>query len=109
MDILSIIVPAAATIVVACIEMVAAKERRKSQKSAQKRDELHRLEEERRIEENRLAMEMAFANLQLSIVCSNALTGGHNNGNVERARVAAEKAENAYRTYLRKIVAEVVA
>ena len=45
---------------------------------------------ELRRKESLLSLEMMDATLQLSIVTSNALTGGHNNGNVERAREAAK-------------------
>ncbi len=57
---------------------------------------------ELRAEENLLSLHMMDATLQLSVVTSNALTGGHNNGNVERARVAAQKAASDYEEFMRK-------
>lgn len=56
-----------------------------------------------RVEESRLSMKMMNATLQLSIVTANALTGGHNNGNVEKARKAAAEAEKEYGDFLGKI------
>lgn len=55
-----------------------------------------------RREESLLSLHMMDATLQLSVVTSNALTGGHNNGNVERARAAAQKAANDYEEFMRK-------
>ena len=45
------------------------------------------------------------ATLQLSVVTSNALTGGHNNGNVERAREAAQKAADEYEDFMLELTA----
>ena len=47
--------------------------------------------------------------MQLCIVTANALTGGHNNGNVERARQAAKDAEDAYNAYIQELAANQVA
>lgn len=55
-----------------------------------------------RREESLLSLRMMDATLQLSVVTSNALTGGHNNGNVERARAAAQNAANNYEEFMRK-------
>ena len=48
---------------------------------------------------------MMDATLQLSIVTSNALTGGHNNGNVERAREAAKTVGAKYADFMREVTA----
>lgn len=48
---------------------------------------------------------MLDATLQLSVVASNALTNGHNNGNVERARKAAKDAADAYENFMREVAA----
>ena len=61
---------------------------------------------ERLKEESLLSLEMLDATLLLSIVTSNALTNGHNNGNVESARKAAEKAQDGYKKFEQKLVAE---
>lgn len=63
---------------------------------------------ELRQEESLLSLRMMDATLQLSVVTSNALTGGHNNGNVERAREAAQKVAGDYEDFLRKITAHEV-
>ena len=54
-------------------------------------------------------MKMMSATLQLSVVTANALTGGHNNGNVEAARLAAENAQADYQAFLQKVTAQEVA
>ncbi len=56
-----------------------------------------------REKESLLSLHMIGATLDLSVVTSNALTGGHNNGNVERAREAAEKAAAEYEEFMREI------
>lgn len=99
------IVPALATIVVAIIEAIAARER----KRARKRDEAASLRADQRAEESRLSMAMMSATLQLSVVTANALTGGHNNGNVEAARLAAQDAETRYQAFLQRVAAGEIA
>ena len=56
-----------------------------------------------RQKESLLCLRMIDATLQLSVVSSNALTGGHNNGNVERARQAAQKAAADYEDFMRDV------
>ena len=92
------IIPAAATVMVAIVEALAARDRKRAN-----------LREDRRAEESRLSMQMMSATLQLAIVTANALTGGHNNGNVERARKAAEEAEQEYNTFLQRLAASEIA
>lgn len=58
-----------------------------------------------RRKESLLSLRMLDATLQLSVVASNALTNGHNNGNVERARKAAKDAADAYENFMREVVA----
>lgn len=53
-------------------------------------------------------MQMMYATLQLSIVTANALTGGHNNGNVEQAKLAAQTAEADYQKFLQKVAASAI-
>lgn len=101
----AVIVPALAAIVVAVVESIAASERKANKEEREKQES----RAERRAEETQLSMQLSSANLQLSIVTANALTGGHNNGNVERAREAAEQAETAYNEFLQKIAAKEVA
>lgn len=99
------IIPAISAIVVAAIEAVAAKDR----KRAKKREETLKRHEQQRAEETRLAMAMNSATLQLCVVTANALTGGHNNGNVERARQAAQQAEAEYDAFVQRLAANQVA
>lgn len=96
------IAAAIATVLVALIEYAAARDRRKT-KAEREADELR---DQERTEESRLSMKMMSATLQLSVVTSNALTGGHNNGNVERAKKAAEEAEKEYQAFLQRVTAQ---
>ena len=99
------VIPGLFTVLVAIIELIAAKDRRQSKKD-QERLNRH---EQQRAKETKLQMEMNSATLQLCVVTSNALTGGHNNGNVERARQAAKDAEEAYNAYIQELAANQVA
>lgn len=96
MEYIGEIISAAAVIVVAIIEWRAGQDR-KLLKAAQQEAEVRA---EQREKENRLSMQMLDATLQLSVVSANALTGGHNNGNVEAAKRAAEETSRAYRAFL---------
>lgn len=73
-----------------------------SVKSSNKRAEHHA---KLREHESLLSLRMMDATLQLSVVTSNALTGGHNNGNVERAREAAQKVAAEYEDFIRQTTA----
>lgn len=99
------VIPGLFTVLVAIIELIAAKDRKQSKKD-QERLKRH---EQQRAKETKLQMEMNSATLQLCVVTSNALTGGHNNGNVERARQAARDAEEAYNAYIQELAANQVA
>ena len=99
------IIPAAAAVIVAIIEAIAAHDRKQAKLS--KNQEAER--EQRRAKESLLSMRMMSATLQLSVVTANALTGGHNNGNVEAARIAAENAQAEYEEFLRTIASQEVA
>lgn len=99
------IIPAAAAILVAVIEAIAAADRRRMKQNREEAAE----RETNRAEEARLSMQMMSATLQLSVVTANALTGGHNNGNVEAARLAAETAQANYEAFLQKVTAKEVA
>ena len=99
------VIPGLFTVLVAIIELIAAKDRKQS-KNDHERLKRH---EQQRAKETKLQMEMNSATLQLCVVTSNALTGGHNNGNVERARQAAKDAEDAYNAYIQELAANQVA
>lgn len=81
----------------------------KDRAKAKGREEALKRHEQQRAEETRLAMAMNSATLQLCVVTANALTGGHNNGNVERAREAAQKAEKDYEAFIQQLAAKQVA
>ena len=95
------VIPAVATVVVAVVEAIAARERKAAKTDKEKQD----ARETRRAEESRLSMQMMSATLQLAVVTANALTGGHNNGNVQAAREAAHKAEVEYQAFLMRVAA----
>lgn len=99
------IISAIAAIVVAVIEWRASQDR-KILKKAQAEAEIRAQQREK---ESRLSMQMMDATLQLSVVTANALTGGHNNGNVEAARKAAEDASRAYKQFLMETTAHNIA
>lgn len=82
------------TIICAIIGGVSAKYRKKSERRAHLRQN-----------ESLLSLRMMDATLQLSVVTANALTGGHNNGNVEAARTAAQKVSEEYQELLRGVTA----
>ena len=90
------IISGLSVIIVAIIEWRANNDR-KLMKQAQ---EDAKFRAEQREKENRLSMQMLDATLQLSVVSANALTGGHNNGNVEAAKKAAEETSRAYKQFL---------
>lgn len=91
-------------VIVAIIEAASYKERKRTKELTEKMES--RIE--RRAEESRLSMQMMYATLQLSIVTANALTGGHNNGNVQVAKDAAEKAGHDYQEFLQRITATAI-
>lgn len=99
------IISALAAITVALIELRAARDRKKTKEQKEKEE----MREQRRAEESRLSMQMMAATLKLAIVNANALTGGHNNGNVEAAKQAATAAETEYQAFLQKVAAEQLA
>lgn len=99
------IIPAVSAVAVAIIEAIAAKDRKQTKIQREKQEK----RAAQRAEESRLSMQMMDATLQLSIVTANALTGGHNNGNVERARVAAQKAQDEYEKFLQKLASNELA
>lgn len=99
------VIPAAAMIIVAVIEAIASRERKEAKAHGAKAEKRYA----QRAEEMRLSMKMMDATLQLSVVSANALTNGKNNGNVERARKAAEEAQHEYNEFLQKLAAGQVA
>lgn len=99
--IISVIISSICTIVVAIIGVMA----QKSQAATDAYHKEERAARQLREKESRLSMAMMDATLQLSIVSANALTNGHNNGNVEEAKRAAEKAKADYDAFIRETAA----
>ena len=102
--IISVIISSICTIAVAIIGALA----QKSQAANAAYHEEERAARVAREEESRLSMQMMDATLQLSIVSANALTNGHNNGNVEEARRAAQSAKDQYDAFLRRTTASAI-
>lgn len=98
------IIPGVFTVIVAIIELVANKDRKRTKQLTEEIERKNALREE----ESRCSMQMMYATLQLSIVTANALTGGHNNGNVEQAKLAAQTAEADYQKFLQKVAASAI-
>lgn len=92
------IIPAAAAIIIAIIEAVAAHERKQTKK-----------DRETRQRESRLSMDMMFTTSEMCDVLCLALQGGRTNGNVEEARDSAKQARAAYTDFLRDQAASKVA
>lgn len=98
------IIPGVFAVIVAIIELVANKDRKRTKQLTEEIERKNALREE----ESRCSMQMMYATLQLSIVTANALTGGHNNGNVEQAKLAAQTAEADYQKFLQKVAASAI-
>ena len=69
-----------------------------STRRSERRSELRR-------RESLLSLEMMDATLKLSVVTANALTGGHNNGNVAIARDSAGAVSEKYEQFMRETTA----
>lgn len=61
-----------------------------------------------RQKESLLSLRMMDATLQLAVVTSNAVTGHQNNGNVERAREAAQDVAREYTIFMKETLAHEV-
>lgn len=94
MTVWAYIIPGLCTIICAWIGAKSEKRRKKDERRAQLRQN-----------ESLLSLRMMDATLQLSVVSANALTGGHNNGNVEAAREAAQKVAEEYQEFMRGVTA----
>ena len=77
--------------------VLAALAERRSRLSA-KRSEVRA---QRRERENRLAMDLMYANCALSLTTAKKLAGMHTNGDVEEAMEAARQAQDAYQSFAR--------
>mgnify|MGYP004691934045 CR=1 FL=1 len=100
-EIICAIIAGIASVITASVGVAVSRANKRSEHRAERHAEL-------RQRENLLSLRMMDATLQLSVVCSNALTGGHNNGNVERARGAAQKVAADYENFMRETTAHEV-
>lgn len=92
------LIAALASVVVAVIELRAARDRKRTEARADRREE-----------ESRLSMDLMLATSEMTDVLCLALQGGQINGNVEKARQKGEDAREAYRAFLRNQAAHQVA
>lgn len=102
LDVILAIISAASAIIVAAIGKHAVTVNKRTEKLEKEREE----REKRREKEMRLSMDMMYATLQLSIVSANALTNGHNNGNIAVAYDAANKAKDKYDEFLKDVASQ---
>ena len=84
------IIPAIAAIIVAIIEVRGQRDRKRTEARAQ-----------RRAQESRLSMDLMFSTSEMCDCLCIALKGGHIDGNVDEAREAAQRAREAYKSFLR--------
>jgi len=99
------VISAAALVLVAIIEMVAARERRRC------KDDRARSESraDNRAHESRLAMKLADANLDLSLATALAVEQGKLNGEMKAARAKAKNAQDEYNCFMLEIASHQVA
>ena len=95
------IIPAAAAIIVAVIEAIAAADRKRSKDHEVKAA----ARAERREEEARLSMRMMDASLELGLATALAVEQHRMNGEMSAARDNATEAQAAYRAFIEKVAA----
>lgn len=94
-EIICTVITGIASIIVALVGYRISKSHKESEKRA-----------ERRKMESILSLEMVVATMELTEVCANALTGGHNNGNVAAAKKKCNCAREKYKAFQKEVVAE---
>ena len=99
------IISGAAVVIVAVIEALAARERRGMKKLRARTDR----REAERARENRLAMHMMDASLELAIATAIAVEDGKLNGEMKAAKEKARKAQEEYQSFVLEIAARQVA
>ena len=97
-------IAAAAAIVVAIIELIAARDRRHTKKLV----EAAKVRAERREKESRLSMDLMYATCGLSIDTARALREGHTNGTLAGDLDHAKAAMGAYDDFIRQEAAHAV-
>lgn len=98
------IISAVALIMVAVIEVLSARDRKKSN------DERARAEARgvMRAKESRLSMKLADANLELSLATALAVEQGKMDGEMTRARKKASEAQGAYTCFTQELTSNVI-
>ena len=99
------IIPAAAAVIVAVIEAIAARER-KQIKDGRERDERRQAD---RAEESRLSMRMMDASLELGIATAIAVEEQKLNGEMKAAKAAAAAVRKDYHDFVEKLAARQLA
>lgn len=96
-EIVATAISSLAVIIVAIIETVNVRAKKKEEKKACQREE-----------ELRLMLEMMNANCKLSTVTALALTGGKLNGNVEEALEDSDKVRKKYADFQNRLIADLM-
>lgn len=91
------IISGVAIVLVAIIEALSARERKKTKADQKRLEERYK----RRQELERLEMDVILAQSELLNIMSIAITGGRTNGNVEVAQVKLTQATDAYQGFIR--------
>ena len=99
------LIAAAATIIVALIELRAGRDRTRAKQDREQAE----ARAQRREQESRLSMDLMLSTSEMTDVLCIALQGGTVNGNVEEARKKGKDAREAYRAFLRNQAAHQVA
>ena len=104
MEYLKEIISAAALIIVAVIEALAAKDRKKA--DADRKEILER--SKIRAEESKLSMSLQCSTCELGLETAKALRDGHTNGTMDKRVSDAEAALEAYNKFIKEEAARVV-
>lgn len=97
-----------ATAIFGYLGITAKKEAVVREKQAEEREAKEEARQLLREEKELLQLEMQDANTQLTEAVANAVLGGHNNGNVERAYAAVAESRAKYTAFMSRIVAHQV-
>ncbi len=111
MEVVLAVISGGTAILIAVIEALAAKDRKRSQEDREKTLKEHEAMAERaklRAEESMIAMQLNNASCKLSLVTAKAVTHQQLNGDVQEAIDAALKAQEKYDTFLHSIAAKAV-
>lgn len=98
-------VSAVALVLVAIIEALAARDRRRYKSDRERAERRAAL----RARESQLSMEMMSSNNKLTLVIAKKLTGQHTNGDVEEAMHEAQQSQADYQTFLEETTAKQMA